>query len=90
MEERAPKNVALELQSERRLLQKADADIQAGQHRLSHEQELLNSLRTSRHNTTEAERLVGLMTDSLVEWERHRELIVQRIAYLEERQSDHD
>ena len=87
MAERAAADLAHELESERRLLVKADADIEAGQERLRNQQELLQSLRTSGQNTREAERLVGLMADSLTEWDRHRSLIQQRIAYLETRQS---
>jgi hypothetical protein len=40
-------------------------------------------LQAAGENTREAERLVQLMKQSLIEWERHRVLIEQRIAYLE-------
>ena len=84
---KAAAELALELASEKRLLIKADADIEAGQHRLRNQQELVSSLRAGGHNTTEAERLVDLMTDTLVEWERHRVLIQDRVDYLQRRQS---
>jgi RecB family exonuclease len=90
MAERAAADLALELASERKLLLKADADIVAGRGRLHNQQELLNSLRNAGHNTVEAERLVGLMTDTLVEWERHRVLIQDRVDYLERKQSEAD
>ena len=80
---RAAADMALELESEKRLLKKADADIEAGWYRLRNQQDLVTSLRAGGHNTTEAERLVDLMSDTLVEWERHRVLIQERIVYLE-------
>ena len=88
MAERAASDLASELASERRLLQKADAYIDAGLERLHNQQELVNSLRNAGHNTVQAERLVGLMTDTLVEWERHRVLIRDRVDYLERRKSE--
>jgi len=87
MAERAPGNLALELQGEKRLLQKAEADIDAGWRRLCDQQELLNSLRITGQSTTEAERLVELLRRTLLEWERHRRLIEQRIDYLEAKKS---
>lgn len=83
MVEIAALNLPLELESEKRLLQKADADIEAGRQRVRGQQNLVTALRDSGHNTAQAERLVGLLTDTLAEWERHRVLIRQRIAYLE-------
>jgi hypothetical protein len=74
---------AEELDAERSLLIKAEADIEEGWSRLRNQQELLDYLQISGHNTREAERLVQLMKRTLVEWERHRALIVQRIAYLQ-------
>lgn len=87
MTAKAAAELALELAGEKRLLLKADADIEAGQHRLRNQQELLSSLRAGGHSTTEAERLVDLMTDTLVQWERHRVLIQDRVNYLERRTS---
>jgi hypothetical protein len=40
-------------------------------------------LQASGQNTEQAERLVSLLKRTLIEWERHRALIEQRIAYLE-------
>ena len=90
MADRAAADLALELASEKRLLLKADADIEAGRGRLHSVQERLNALRNARHNTIQAERLVGLMTDTLVQWERHRVLIQDRVDYLERRTSQSD
>jgi hypothetical protein len=76
-------DVAHELEAEKRLLVKAGADIEAGWHRLRNQQDLLSSLQAAGENTREAERLVRLMKQSLVEWERHRVLIEKRLADLE-------
>jgi hypothetical protein len=74
---------AAQLDAERALLLKADHDIEDGRTRLRHQQDLLLSLQTAGHDTGQAERLVQLLRRTLVEWERHRELIEQRVAYLE-------
>lgn len=87
MAERAAADLALELASERRLLVKADADIAAGRDRLYNQQERVSSLRNAGHDIVQAERLVGLMSDTLLEWERHRVLILERIEYLKARTS---
>jgi hypothetical protein len=87
---RAPADLALELESEKRLLVKAEADIEAGWKRLRNQQDLLACLQTSGRNTTEAVRLVELLKHSLLEWERHRALIEQRIAYLQAKTSPSD
>jgi hypothetical protein len=73
----------LEIEAERRLLQKADLDIERGRSRLRNQQELVASLQASSQHSTEGERLVQLLQRMLIEWERHRNLIEQRLAYLE-------
>lgn len=83
MADRSTATIALELEGEKRLLVKADADIEAGLTRIRNQQDLLSSLRAARKNTREAERLVHLMEQTLLEWQRHRDLIEQRIAHLE-------
>jgi hypothetical protein len=72
-----------ELRAEQRLLLKADLDIEKGRNRLRDQQELMGSLRDAGKDTRQAERLVHVFSRILVEWERHRVLIAQRIAYLE-------
>ena len=74
---------AEQLRSEKLLLVKAETDIEDGWKRLRNQQDLLRELRAGGHDTKQAERLVGLMMQTLVEWERHRILIVERVAYLE-------
>lgn len=74
----------LELDAERRLLKKAYVDIEEGWTRLRHQQDRVALLRTAGlGGVPEAEHLLQVMMQTLVEWERHRTLIEQRIAYLE-------
>ena len=78
-----PENRAEELLSEQKLLSKAETDIEQGWTRLRNQQDLLSELQRGGRDTNEAARLVQLMKGTLVEWERHRRLIEQRVAYLE-------
>ena len=71
------------LRAEKKLLVKADSDIEEGRRRLRNQQDLLLDLQAGGHDTKQAERLVELMQTTLTEWERHRTLIVERVAYLE-------
>ncbi|MBR1160874.1 hypothetical protein [Bradyrhizobium elkanii] len=82
-------NWTQQLRSERELLVKADIDIEEGWRRVRNQQDLLDWLQRAGHNTEQAERLVGLLMQTLIEWERHRDLIVQRVAYLEEMVTSH-
>jgi hypothetical protein len=83
MEERSTAKMALELEGEKRLLVKADADIEAGLARIRNQRDLLSSLEAAGASSREAERLVDLMEQTLAQWQRHRALIEQRIAHLE-------
>ncbi|MGY3533962.1 lysyl-tRNA synthetase class II [Bradyrhizobium embrapense] len=80
---------AQQLQSERALLAKAEIDVEEGWRRVRNQQELLDWLQQAGHDTEQAERLVNLLKRTLVEWERHRTLIVQRVAYLEDQLTSH-
>jgi hypothetical protein len=71
-----------ELKAERALLVKAEGDIEEGWRRLRNQQDLLLELQAGGHDTRQAEHLVQLLKQTLVEWERHRTLIEQRVAYL--------
>ena len=77
MEERSTAKIALELEGEKRLLVKADADIEAGMARIRNQRDLLSSLEAAGANSREAERLVDLMEQTLAQWQRHRALIEQ-------------
>jgi two-component system, chemotaxis family, protein-glutamate methylesterase/glutaminase len=74
---------AQEIAAEKRQLARAHVDIEQGRNRLRNQQDLLSSLEMSGRSTGEAERLVQLFKRTLLEWERHRTLIEQRIDYLE-------
>ncbi len=63
-------------------LRKADADIVAGRQRLDEQERLVRALRQGDRPSAEAERLAMLFRETLAEWEHHRGLIVQRLAYL--------
>jgi hypothetical protein len=71
------------LQVEKTLLSKAESDIEEGWSRLRNQQNLVYGLQSSGHDTAQAERLVKLLQQTLIEWERHRTLIEERVAYLE-------
>jgi hypothetical protein len=73
-----------ELRGERLQLVKADRDIENGRLRLQRQERTVADLRAGGHNTKEADRLIELTSKTLIEWERHRSLIEQRITYLEE------
>jgi hypothetical protein len=78
-----PNDRADELRAEKALLIKAERDIEEGWRRLRNQQELSLELQAGGHDTRHAERLIQLLASTLVEWERHRTLIEQRVAYLE-------
>ncbi|MBV8925640.1 MAG: hypothetical protein JOZ74_09760 [Bradyrhizobium sp.] len=72
-----------ELRAEKAALLKAESDIEEGWKRLRSQQDLATELRAAGHDTAQAERLVQLLRQTLIEWERHRALIEERVAYLQ-------
>jgi hypothetical protein len=76
-----------ELLEEQKQLSKAELDIEQGWSRLRNQQDLFSELQRTGRDTRQAERLVRLMKQTLMEWERHRRLIEQRVAYLEKEAS---
>ncbi|WP_439366923.1 hypothetical protein ACNJYD_16350 [Bradyrhizobium sp. DASA03005] len=72
-----------QLDAEQRLLVKAEHDIESGWLRVRDQEDRLLELMAGGHDTCQAERLVDLLKQTLVEWERHRILIEQRVAYLQ-------
>lgn len=72
-----------QLHAEQRLLVKADTDIEEGWRRIRNQEDLVRELQAGGHDSLQAERLVHLFKQTLLEWERHRTLIIQRVAYLE-------
>lgn len=77
-----PTDTAGQLRAEKALLIKAEKDIEEGWKRLRSQQHLLDDLQADGHDSRQAARLVQLLQQTLVEWERHRVLIEERIAYL--------
>jgi hypothetical protein len=72
-----------ELRAEKALLLKAEKDIEDGWRRLRNQKQLLSDLQAGGHDSRQAERLVQLLHETLIEWERHRVLIEERVSYLE-------
>ena len=72
-----------QLRAEKALLIKADRDLEEGSRRLLQQQQLLAELQADGHDTKQAARLVLLLQQTLIEWERHRVLIEERVHYLE-------
>jgi hypothetical protein len=73
-----------QLNAEQRLLVKADRDIEEGWQRIRDQEDRVRELMAGGQDTRQAERLVDLLKQTLVEWERHRILIVQRVTYLQQ------
>lgn len=71
-----------QLDAEQRLLVKADQDIEEGSQRIRDQEDRVRELLAGRYDARQAERLVSLLKQTLVEWERHRVLIAQRVEYL--------
>jgi hypothetical protein len=76
-----------ELRAERDALLKADLDIRRGEERVVRQRALIAELAIKGQDQREAERLLGLLSETLTGWEQHRALIVERIAYLERKSS---
>ena len=72
-----------QLHAEQRLPVKADADIDDGWLRIRNQEDRVRELQAGGHDTRQAERLVDLLKQTLLEWERHRSLIVERVNYLQ-------
>ncbi|MHC4047677.1 hypothetical protein [Bradyrhizobium sp. 23AC] len=71
-----------QLNAEQNLLVKADQDIEEGWQRIRNQEDRVRELMAGGHDTRQAERLVDLLKQTLIEWERHRVLIEQRVEYL--------
>ncbi|MBR0839206.1 hypothetical protein JQ607_03275 [Bradyrhizobium liaoningense] len=74
---------AQQLDTEQRLLVKADRDIAEGWQRVRDQEDRVRELEAGGHDTRQAQRLVDLLKETLIEWERHRVLIAERVTYLE-------
>jgi len=74
---------AEQLRMEQRHLQMADVDIEEGWQRIRKEENRVLDLQARGYDSRQAERLVEVLKHTLVEWERHRTLIIQRVSYLQ-------
>ena len=72
-----------QLRAEQQLLKKADTDIEDGWQRIHAQEVRVREFQTSGHDAQQAERLVDLLKETLVQWERHRTLIIQRVDFLQ-------
>jgi hypothetical protein len=79
----ATNNLDDKIAEERALLLRATRDVIDGQVRLGRQYELLNEMRIKRLDTRHAERLIEVLSATLEQWERHRVMIGERLAYLE-------
>ena len=73
-----------QLDAEQRMLVKADRDIEEGWQRIRDQEDRVRELMAGGHDTRQAERLIDLLRQTLIEWERHRRLIAQRVTYLQQ------
>lgn len=71
-----------QLNAEQRLLEKADQDIDDGWQRIRDQEDRVRELMAGGRDARQAQRLVDLLKQTLIEWERHRVLIEQRVRYL--------
>ena len=78
-----PADPAQQLRTEKTLLLKAERNIGDGWKRLRSQQQLLADMRGAGQDSQQEERLVRLLQQTLIESERHRVLIEERVAYLE-------
>ncbi|UPK40569.1 hypothetical protein IVB18_35960 [Bradyrhizobium sp. 186] len=79
----SPTERTAQLRQERRHLSKADTDIEEGLLRIRYQEIRVQELQSGGYDSRQAERLVELLKQTLVEWERHRTLILQRLNHLE-------
>ena len=63
-------------------LRRADQFIEEGRVRLLNQQNLVSDLGERGYQIKQAQRLAELMAQTLAEWQRHRQLILQRLDTL--------
>lgn len=64
---------------EREHLAKAERDIAEGERRITRQMLLIERMHQEGHDTTEAERLLLSLRETLAEWQAHREKILQEL-----------
>lgn len=83
------RSYAAELLAEKGQLVWADRDIARGEQRIREQQARVAKLRKrSGGNEQGAEHLLQVFEETLAQWQAHRVLILERIAYLEHRVSE--
>lgn len=78
-----------ELDFEKAALARANRDIKEGEQRVRHQVQLASELKASGRDFAQAARLADTLQAMLTEWRAHREMIRQRIAYLERKLQAH-
>lgn len=67
-------------------LGKAEADIVAGEQRITEQFARIEQLRAGGHDVTRAEEVLAVYEANLKEWRTHRARILQRIAEIDARE----
>ena len=70
------------LEKEEADLAQAEQDIAAGQMRITEQELRIEALRAGGHDTTQAERLLGNLRDTLAQWSAHRTEILRLVHSL--------
>ena len=74
---------------ERDHLAKAEHDITEGERRITRQLLLIEQMRQEGHNTSEAEKLLLTLEDTLVEWQAHRDEILRELERHKALRSSH-
>jgi hypothetical protein len=72
----------MDIETEKRLLVKADHDIAEGDHRIQRQIEILIELERNGHDTEQAMKLLSVLRESQQALRDHRDLIVENITRL--------
>ena len=75
--------MSIDRQREVEHLNKAEADIGAGEKRVTEQVMLIERLRSDGRDTREAERFLGNLERMLAEWQQHREDIIKTIRQID-------
>lgn len=75
--------MSIDRQREVEHLNKAEADIGAGEKRVTEQVMLIERLRSDERDTREAERFLGNLERMLAEWQQHREDIIKTIRQID-------
>jgi hypothetical protein len=76
-------NLDDKIADERATLLMAGRHIADGEDRLRRQRDLLYQMRIRKLDTCQGERLVDVLQATLEQWQLHRGMIIERLAYLE-------